>query len=95
MKTYQLAARALSEFGVGTVFGLMGDANLAYLGDFAENRDGEFVAAVAEGGAVSMADGYARTTGRVASRPCRTALPSRTARPPLSRRCGRAVPCCC
>ncbi|EID71894.1 MULTISPECIES: thiamine pyrophosphate-binding protein [Rhodococcus] len=65
MKTYQLAARALSEFGVGTVFGLMGDANLAYLGDFAENRDGEFVAAVAEGGAVSMADGYARTTGRV------------------------------
>ncbi|UYF94065.1 thiamine pyrophosphate-binding protein [Rhodococcus aetherivorans] len=65
MKTYQLAALALSELGVGTVFGLMGDANLAYLGDFVENHGGEFVAAVAEGGAVSMADGYARMTGGV------------------------------
>ncbi|MCB8913494.1 thiamine pyrophosphate-binding protein [Rhodococcus rhodochrous] len=65
MKTYQLAAQALSDLGVGTVFGLMGDANLAYLGDFVENHGGEFVAAVVEGGAVSMADGYARMTGRV------------------------------
>ncbi|MCK8669794.1 thiamine pyrophosphate-binding protein [Rhodococcus sp. NPDC003382] len=65
MKTYQLAAQALSECGIGTVFGLMGDANLAYLGDFVENHGGEFIAAAVEGGAVSMADGYARMTGRV------------------------------
>lgn len=65
MKTYQLAAQSLSECGVGTIFGLMGDVNLAYLGDFVENHGGEFVAAVAEGGAVSMADGYARMTGGV------------------------------
>ncbi len=65
MKTYQLAAQALSELGVDTIFGLMSDANLAYLGDFVENHDGEFVAAAVEGGAVSMAAGYARMTGRV------------------------------
>ncbi|MBV6756190.1 thiamine pyrophosphate-binding protein [Rhodococcus opacus] len=65
MKTYEVAAEALSKQGVRTIFGLMGDANLAYIGAYVENEGGEFVAAVAEGSAVSMADGYHRMSGEV------------------------------
>ncbi|GCE44293.1 TPP-requiring enzyme co-localized with fatty acid metabolic genes [Rhodococcus wratislaviensis] len=65
MKTYEVAAAALSKQGARTIFGLMGDANLAYVGAYVENEGGEFVAAVAEGSAVSMADGFHRMTGEV------------------------------
>lgn len=65
MKTFEVVAKTLSKQGVDTIFGLMGDANLAYLGAYVENAGGEFVAAVAEGGAMSMADGFHRMTGEV------------------------------
>ncbi|MFC9833723.1 thiamine pyrophosphate-binding protein [Rhodococcus sp. NPDC127530] len=65
MKTFEVAAQTLSKQGIQTIFGLMGDANLAYLGAYVENEGGEFVAAVAEGSAVSMADGFHRMTGKV------------------------------
>ena len=63
MKVYDVVAATLS--GHGPVFGLMGDANLAYLGALMEHQAGRFVGAVAEGGAVSMADGYHRASGDI------------------------------
>lgn len=65
MKVYERLARLLAEAGVDRVFGLMGDANLRHLVSWIEDVGGRFVPTVAEGGAVSMADGYARVTGRL------------------------------
>lgn len=65
MKVYDAVARALARENVQTIFGLMGDANMRHLISFIEAGTGEFVSAVDEGGAVSMADGYARVSGRV------------------------------
>jgi acetolactate synthase-1/2/3 large subunit len=65
MKVYEVVASFLArERGGDPVFGLMGDANLAYLGAFIERHEGNYVAAALEGGSVSMADGWARMTGR-------------------------------
>jgi thiamine pyrophosphate-dependent acetolactate synthase large subunit-like protein len=66
VKTYEVVAQELSHHDVRTVFGLMGDANLAYIGAYIESGAGEFIAAVAEGSAVSMADGFHRMNGGVA-----------------------------
>jgi thiamine pyrophosphate-dependent acetolactate synthase large subunit-like protein len=65
MKVHAVVARALSDLGVKTMFGLMGDQNMLYITDFVRDHDGHFVAAVTEGGAVGMADGYARRRRRV------------------------------
>ncbi|GAA4284362.1 thiamine pyrophosphate-binding protein [Brevibacterium daeguense] len=60
-------AKYLAEERAGRpVFGLMGDANLGYLGAFMEREGGRYIAAALEGGAVSMGDGWARATGEVA-----------------------------
>ncbi|WP_432752193.1 thiamine pyrophosphate-binding protein [Streptomyces sp. JL2001] len=64
MRVHQQLADALLDHGVDTVFGLMGDANMLYLCDYVE-RGGRFVPVAHEGGAVGMADGWSRTTGRV------------------------------
>ncbi len=64
MKVYEAFAGALLEHGIDTLFGLMGDANLAYLAEY-QDRGGRFVAAVHEGNAVGMADAWHRRTGRV------------------------------
>ena len=64
MKVYEQLASLLSDHGVDTVFGLMGDANM-YVSSAFETRGGHFVRVAHEAGAVSMADGYARMTGRV------------------------------
>lgn len=67
MRAFEALAKYLSEERTGhPVFGLMGDANLAYLGAFIEREGGHYVTATLEGGAVSMGDGWARTTGNVA-----------------------------
>jgi hypothetical protein len=49
MKTLEVAAEALSKRSTRTIFGLMGDANLAYVGAYVECHGGESVASVAEG----------------------------------------------
>jgi thiamine pyrophosphate-dependent acetolactate synthase large subunit-like protein len=61
MKVYEAIAQTLREAGPAAVFGLLGDANMKYLAGYVE-AGGNFVSSVHEGGAVSMADGYARTT---------------------------------
>ncbi|MDQ6524354.1 thiamine pyrophosphate-binding protein [Nocardioides sp. LHD-245] len=54
-------ARTLLASGVETITGLMGDGNLPHVVAFIEHG-GRFVPTVAESGAVSAADGMARTT---------------------------------
>ncbi|TQM11372.1 thiamine pyrophosphate-binding protein [Pseudonocardia kunmingensis] len=64
VRVYEAFAAALLEHGVDTVFGLMGDANMLYAGDY-QDRGGRFVRVVHEGSAVGMADSWSRMTGRV------------------------------
>ena len=56
-------AATLSELGVDTVFGLVGSGNFHVTNALIANG-ARFVAARHEGGAASMADGWARLTGR-------------------------------
>lgn len=65
MKVHSAIARALRESGVDTIFGLVGDANITFIPDFVRDEGGRFVAVVDERGAVGMADGFARVSGRI------------------------------
>lgn len=65
MKVHAAVATALREHGVDLIFGLMGDVNMLLLSSFIEECGGTFVPAVHEAGAVSMADGYHRLSGRL------------------------------
>src|ERR1700754_4495862 len=66
MKAYSAIARALADNGVDTVFGVIGDANMYYISDYARLGGGtRYIGAVDEGAACSMAQGYARVSGRV------------------------------
>src|SRR5699024_9445445 len=67
MRLFEAVGRYLAEErNKDPVFGLLGDANLGYMGAFVERENGNYIAAVHEGGAVSMGDGWARSTGKVA-----------------------------
>lgn len=57
-------ARNLSELGVDTMFGLIGDANLFMADHYVRACGGRYVAAAHEGSAVLMALGWAQVTGR-------------------------------
>jgi thiamine pyrophosphate-dependent acetolactate synthase large subunit-like protein len=59
-----VGAQLVWETGNVPIFGLMGSGNLVVTNAFVAGG-GQFVAARHEGGAVAMADGYARTTGDV------------------------------
>lgn len=65
MKVYEALARAFVAEGVDTVFSLMGDANLYWLATLAGSPGVRNVHVRNEAGGVAMADGYARSTGRV------------------------------
>lgn len=62
MKAYTAIAQALRNAEVNTIFGVMGDGNMYYLGAF-RDAGGRYISTVQEGGALSMADGYARIQG--------------------------------
>ncbi|MBF6620349.1 MAG: thiamine pyrophosphate-binding protein [Patulibacter sp.] len=64
MKVFEAIAGQLRSEGVGAVFGLMGDGNLKLIPRLAHEQI-PFRGSRHESGAVAMADGYARTTGRV------------------------------
>ncbi len=64
MNVSRAVGRALGELGVDRVFGLMGSGNLTLTNGLRE-AGAPLVAARHEGGATSMADGYARVTGKV------------------------------
>lgn len=65
MKVYDAVASALAQEECEVLFGVMGDGNMSLWG--ALGRDGriDLVSARNEAGAVAMADGYSRTTGKV------------------------------
>jgi thiamine pyrophosphate-dependent acetolactate synthase large subunit-like protein len=62
----EAVGRALAGLGVDTVFGLMGSGNLAVTNAM-RDAGARFYAARHEGGAVCMADGYGRVSGRLAA----------------------------
>ena len=66
MKVYEALARALVEEGVDTAFTLMDEFNMDLVLELGEKLGMRIVTARHEEGAVLMADGYARVTGRPA-----------------------------
>jgi len=65
LKTQEMLALAFEAEGVDTLFTLMGDANMYWSTAMAERPGMRVVHARHESCAVSMADGYARATGKV------------------------------
>jgi thiamine pyrophosphate-dependent acetolactate synthase large subunit-like protein len=63
---HQALAQSLSDAGVDTMFGVMGDGNLWLIDTFVRDRGGDYVAATHEANAVTMASGYGKRTGRLA-----------------------------
>src|SRR6204780_281591 len=64
MKVYEAIADALLAEGCNDLFGLMGDGNM-WLWAALAKRQAKIISARHEAAAVSMADGYSRTTGKV------------------------------
>lgn len=64
MHVHTALARALTEHGVETLFGVMGDANL-FLVDSYIKQGGRYVSTANEAGAVLAANGFARTSGGI------------------------------
>jgi thiamine pyrophosphate-dependent acetolactate synthase large subunit-like protein len=62
---FRSIAHGVSDHGVETMFGLMGDANLFMVDSFVRDFGGRFVPAAFEGSAVLMAAAYARVSNRV------------------------------
>ena len=65
MRVYEAIGETLKRLNVQATFGLMGDGNLRFMTHLADELGIPYYAARHEGGAVAMADGYARVTGRV------------------------------
>ena len=66
MLVAEAVGRALTGLGVDTVFGLMGSGNLTVTNAM-RDAGARFYAARHEGGAICMADGYGRVSGRLAA----------------------------
>ncbi len=64
MKVAELVGRTLAELGVGHTFGVVGSGNFAVSNALVAVGAG-FVASRHEGGAITMADAYARVSGEV------------------------------
>ena len=65
MKVYEAIAQSLIAEGVTDFFGLMGDGNMWLWGAICRDPKVRGYSARHESMSVSMADGYARTTGKV------------------------------
>ena len=65
MKVHEAVAEALAAEGADTIFGLMGDANMSLWSVLLARGLARVQSARNEAGAVAMADGYHRATGRV------------------------------
>jgi thiamine pyrophosphate-dependent acetolactate synthase large subunit-like protein len=64
MRVHEVMARTLEHAGVEAVFAVMGDANMRWLADLSASGKVMTYYARSEAGAVAMADGWARATGR-------------------------------
>ena len=65
MKVYEAIARGLSDMGCTELFGVVGDGGVYIIDSFRRDCNGHYVAAVHEGSAVLMAQGWARVAGKV------------------------------
>jgi len=65
MKVYDAVANAFVREGASAVFGLMGDGNLSWVAAMAKHAQVTLIDARDEGGALLMAEGWARATGKV------------------------------
>jgi thiamine pyrophosphate-dependent acetolactate synthase large subunit-like protein len=65
MRVYEAIGETLKKLEVQATFGLMGDGNLRFMTYLADTIGIPYYAARHESGAVAMADGYARVSGRV------------------------------
>lgn len=65
MKVYEAIARGLSDLGCSELFGVLGDGCVYIIDSFRRDCNGRYVAAVHEGSAVLMAQGWARVAGKV------------------------------
>src|SRR5688572_6212748 len=65
MKVYEAVANAFVREGVTTVFGLMGDGNMSWAAVMSAKRGVRIIDVRDEGAALSMAEGWARATGKV------------------------------
>jgi len=65
LKVYELIADAVAAHDVDTIFGLLGDGNMFAVAALVDRHGARLVNARHENAAVLMADGWARTTGRV------------------------------
>lgn len=65
VRVSEAVADALAAEANGPIFGLMGDANMAVWGALGKDPRVRMVATRYDGAAVSMADGYARASGKV------------------------------
>ncbi|QND72895.1 thiamine pyrophosphate-binding protein [Tardiphaga robiniae] len=65
MKVYAAIAKALSDLGADTMFGLIGDANLFMVDSYIRDCGGKYVGSAHEASCVLMALGYAQVTGKV------------------------------
>ncbi|MPZ88868.1 MAG: thiamine pyrophosphate-binding protein [Nitriliruptorales bacterium] len=64
MRVYEALAAACRRQGAEVAFGLAGDGNVKFAHHWAKECGGRYIAARHETGAVAMAFGYARSTGR-------------------------------
>lgn len=65
MLVYEAVGKVMRQLGVDTVFGLLGNGNFRMVQHMTENHNVSYYGARHETSAVSMADGYARATGRL------------------------------
>lgn len=65
MKVYEAVAAAVAAEGCDAMFGLLGDANMPVWAALAALPSLRIVSARHEAGAVAMADGYARASGKI------------------------------
>jgi thiamine pyrophosphate-dependent acetolactate synthase large subunit-like protein len=65
MKVYQAVANAFVKEGATTIFGLMGDGNMSWAAAMSAKSGVRMIDVRDEGAALSMAEGWARATGKV------------------------------
>lgn len=65
MKVYEAIARGLWDLGCTELFGVLGDGCVYVIDSYRRDCNGHYVAAVHEGSAVLMAQGWARVAGKV------------------------------
>ena len=65
MKVYEAAAHAFMKEGTSTIFGLLGDGNMSWSLAMSKYPGVRIIDARHEGAALSMAEGFARATGKV------------------------------